>query len=202
MIAEKPTLRLIRSPADTFSDAALLEGVAAGDPAAAEAFVTRHQDAVLRLLSRMLGAHDPAIEDLAQATLLAALNRAQTYNGRATARTWLLGIAINKYRMEIRTRSRRRRAQSLLATFRLVAPPSISPTEETRQTGQRIQQALETLNASHRAAFVLCEIEQLTAKEAGDVLNKPAGTVRRWCSEARNKLRPLLTDLMPERDRS
>ena len=192
----RPTLTLVDARHEP-TDEELLLGVCVEEPEAATQFVRRHQQAVLRFVSRMLGAQDPMVEDVAQLALVAALGAAHTFDGAASARTWLLGIAHNKVRMELRARTRRRRAMSVLTTLRLVSPPSVPPAAEARQTGQRIQEALDTLDADRRAAFVLCAIEGYTARDAAAILGVPPGTVRRWMTESRKALRPLLVDLLP-----
>lgn len=193
MSESRPALRLV---VEQPSDAELLALCAQGDEAAATAFVLRHQALVHRFLSRMLGASDPSVEDLAQKTFLAALRSAQSYAGRSQARTWLLGIANNQAKMEIRGQIRRRKAMQVLATLRLIEATSQGPEVEAKSAGLRIQAALLTLSPDRRAAFVLCEVEGMTALEASTVLNAPQGTIRRWRAEARTALQPKLRDLI------
>lgn len=193
----RPTLTVLPGGSSEPTDGELLQGVSVGDPHAATAFVQRHQQAVLRFVSRMIGAHDPMVEDLTQLAFVAALDSARTFTGAASGRTWLLGIAHNKVRMEIRTRMRRRRALAVLRTIGLVKPQSAPPSVDANQTARRIQEAINTLGPNPRAAFVLCEIEGYTAQEAAESLGVPSGTVRRWMTESRRTLRPILADLMP-----
>jgi RNA polymerase sigma-70 factor (ECF subfamily) len=198
MSEEHPHLRLVHSKAPSgLSDGDLLAQCAEGNEEAAKAFVHRHQASLMRFLSRMLGAHDADLQDIAQGVLLAALQSAHRYDGRAQARTWLLGIAHNKVKMEIRSRTRRRRAMSLLAKLRLVEPASRPPEADGLQDANRIQAAVLTLEPNHRSAFVLCEVEGHTSREAAEILSVPEGTVSRWRSQARSSLRPLLADLLP-----
>ena len=106
------------------TEEALIARCAAGEAAAARELVRRYQADVVRFVSRMLGAGDPAVDDLVQLTFVAALQAAPSFAGRSRVRTWLLGIAHNKVRMEIRSRTRRRRILSLFGAVRRVAPPT------------------------------------------------------------------------------
>ncbi|MFT5586577.1 MAG: RNA polymerase sigma-70 factor (ECF subfamily) [Cognaticolwellia sp.] len=203
MSEPRPHLRLVQTPRveslpkqALASDVELLALCAAGDDAAATAFVLRHQGLVHRFLSRMLGASDPSVDDLAQKTFLAALRSSNKFDGRSTARTWLLGIANNQAKMQIRGQIRRRKAMELLATLRLVQPPSRAPDIEASESARRIQAAVLTLNPNRRAAFVLCEVQGMTAPQASAVLDAPEGTVRRWRAEARAALQSKLRDLI------
>lgn len=182
--------------AEVSSDAVLLARCAEGDRAAATAFVLRHQGAVRRFLGRLLGPQDPSVDDIAQHTFLAALRAAGTYQGRASAKSWLFGIANNQAKMELRRQIRRRRTQEFFAAFRQVQPQSAAPAAEAQDTGQRIQQAVLTLPPKPRTVFVLCEVEGFTSAEASEVLGAPEGSIRRWRAEARAALRPQLRELV------
>lgn len=191
-----PRLRLVDGPSSgDVGDAVLLARVAQGDEAAARAFVLRHQAAVVRFLGRMLGTHDEALDDVVQQTLLAALQSAHRYDGRAQARTWVLGIAHNKAKMTLRGRMRRRRFVERFTLFQRSRPAAVDHDAAAGQTLDRIEAAVHTLDPDRRAAFVLCEVEERTSREAAEILGVPEGTVRRWRSEARKALQPQLADL-------
>ena len=176
-------------------DGAVLARVAEGDAAAAHRFVLRHQPEVRRFVARMIGARDPSVEDVTQLAFVAALAAADRFDGRSSARTWLIGIAHNKVRMHIRSQVRRRRAVELLAQLRRVVPlPGARPPSTTMS---RIEEAVQGLPPDLRAVFVLCDVEGRTGAEAAACLGVPSGTARRWRVEARRALQPLLADLRP-----
>lgn len=193
MDAERPNLRVISS--DDPSDDELLAAISTGDPEASRELIRRYQADVHRFLNRLMGVGDAAVDDLAQLTFVSALDGAGRFDGRAAVRTWLLGIAHNKARMEIRSRMRRRRAMDLLGALRLVQPQSRRPDADDSEIARRIQDAVKTLDADRRTVFVLTEVEEMTCREAAEVVGAPEGTVRRWRAEARQRLRPLLADL-------
>lgn len=82
-------------------DAALLRRSAAGDRAAFEAFVERHEAAVLRFCRALTDDADRA-EDAFQEAFIAAWRAAGAFHGGASARAWLLAIARNAARRQYR----------------------------------------------------------------------------------------------------
>ena len=179
---------------------ALWQRVVAGQPGADAELVRHHQAGVVRFVSRMLGASDPAVDDIVQQTFITALADPDRFDGRSSLRSWLMGIAHNKTRMLLRSRRRRRRMAAIWGSVQALYARSAPPCAEARQAGARIQQALATLDANHRAVFLLTEVEGFTAAEAAAVVGAPAGTVRRWRVEAKQRLQPLLADLRPNRE--
>ncbi len=178
-------------------DRALLARVAAGDHAAAADLVRGHQAVMVRFVSRMLGAEDPAVDDVVQQSFVAALAAAARHDGRASVRSWLLGIAHNKVKMRLRARTRRRRAHEGWWRVATLGSRVEAPDSDRREVGDRIAAALDTLDADRRAVFLLVEAEGHTAREAAAIVGAPEGTVRRWRVEAREALQPLLADLWP-----
>jgi len=55
-----------------------------------------------------------------------------------------------------------------------------------------LTRAMDALTIDHRTAFVLCEVEQMSAAEASEVLGIPEATVRTRLFNAKRKLRDLL----------
>jgi RNA polymerase sigma-70 factor (ECF subfamily) len=179
-------------------DGALWDRVVAGEPGADAELVRRHQAFLMRFVSRMLGANDPTVDDVVQMTFIAALADPHRFDGRASVRSWLLGIAHNKARMAVRSRARRQNVVALFGSLRSLWSTTAPPRAEAREIGARIQEALETLDPDRRAVFLLVEVEGMTAAEAAKVVGAPAGTVRRWRVEAKERLQPQLADLWPE----
>ena len=81
-----------RAAGDGASDAALMSRLAGGETSALGALYDRHQASVRRFLARAT-ADAGDVDDLLHATFLAAGNSAARYDGRASCRPWLIGIA-------------------------------------------------------------------------------------------------------------
>ena len=65
-----------------------------------------------------------------------------------------------------------------------------------RELGIRLAAALDALPMPQRVAFVLCEVEELTAGQAAAIAGAPEATIRTRLFHARRRLRDLLA---PER---
>ena len=59
--------------------------------------------------------------------------------------------------------------------------------------------ALAVLQVSYREMILLIDVEELSYKDAAQVLNLPIGTVMSRLSRARGQLRQVLTSRPPER---
>ncbi|WP_240649289.1 sigma-70 family RNA polymerase sigma factor [Streptomyces sp. Z26] len=157
-----------------------------GDPEAVEQFVRMLHRDVLRYVA-YLCADPQAADDLAQDTFLRALGSLHRFEGRSSARTWLLSIA----------------RRSVVDSFRhAAARPRIADTpdwefaaerEHSRGTsrfeeGVVLAGLLEALPKERREAFVLTQLVGLPYAEAALVTGCPVGTVRSRVNRARTTL--------------
>ena len=54
--------------------------------------------------------------------------------------------------------------------------------------------ALDQLSSALRKAVILCDVDDMTSSQAGDVLDIPEGTVRTRLFHARIRLKAILAD--------
>ncbi|MDQ0942312.1 sigma-70 family RNA polymerase sigma factor [Streptomyces sp. V1I1] len=163
-----------------------------GDPLAVERFVRAlHRD--VRRYVAYLSADPQAADDLTQDTFLRALGSLHRFEGRSSARTWLLSIA------------RRAVIDSLRYT---AARPRLADTDDWQAAAERAQsrnlpgfddgialaELLATLPDERREAFVLTQLLGLPYAEAALVSGCPVGTVRSRVARARSSLIGLLHD--------
>ncbi|MFK4224390.1 sigma-70 family RNA polymerase sigma factor [Streptomyces sp. NPDC019890] len=161
-----------------------------GDPLAVEQFVRAlHRD--VRRYVAYLSADPQAADDLTQDTFLRALGSLHRFEGRSSARTWLLSIA------------RRAVIDSLRHT---AARPRLADTDDWQSAAERAQhrnlpgfddgialaELLATLPDERREAFVLTQLLGLPYAEAALVSGCPVGTVRSRVARARSSLISLL----------
>ncbi|MGW1715527.1 sigma-70 family RNA polymerase sigma factor [Streptomyces sp. NPDC002156] len=167
-----------------------------GDPAAVERFVgALHRD-VVRYVAH-LSADPQAADDLAQDTFLRALGSLHRFEGRSSARAWLMSIA--------------RRA--VIDSFRhAAARPRLCDTDDWRLTAELAQprglpgfddgvallDLLAALPDERREAFILTQLMGLPYSEAAEVSDCPVGTVRSRVARARATLVDLLTEAETE----
>ena len=173
--------------APELSDEALLASCGVGDPAALGALFDRHHQAVYRLISRLLRAEPTETDDLVQLTFLAAWQSAKSYRGKGSVKSFLFGIAANTVRRHFRATRRRLDA--------LADPPPEAPAgtpEDAAVTAQhlrRLAAALDALPHDLRAAYVLCDLEDLPGADAARILDIREGTLWRRLHDARRALR-------------
>jgi len=102
-------------------------------------------------------------------------------------KSFLFGIAANTARRHFRTSKRRRAAYADWPE----PPPGGAPDEAAVRSQQvaRLAAALDELPLDLRAAYVLCDLEDMPGVEAARVLDIRAGTLWRRLHEARRALR-------------
>ena len=175
------------------SDEALLAACGVGDSAALGALFDRYHEAVYRLVSRLIRSEPHEIDDLVQTTFLEAWRSAKRFTARGAVKSFLFGIAANTVRHHVRSSRRRRDA------YADWAPPlamHAAPDEAAHRTQAlaRLAAALEDLPHDLRAAYVLCDLEELPGVEAAQVLGIRAGTLWRRLHEARRALRDAIEE--------
>ncbi|MEV5768873.1 sigma-70 family RNA polymerase sigma factor [Micromonospora sp. NPDC052213] len=152
-----------------------------GDPVAQAAFVRLTQAEVWRFAAALV---DPdSADDLTQETYLRAFRGLPAFEGRSSARTWLLGIARRACADHLRTVVRRRRLDERLAAD---AGASRSHPDPAGQLGAA--DLVRRLSAERRGAFVLTQLLGLSYAEAAAVEGVPVGTIRSRVARARNDL--------------
>ena len=179
----------------TVDETALVAALAGGDLAALAAAFDRWNQRV-RVLARRLLSDPAAAEDLVQEVFAALPRASRRFRGDADLETFLLGIAVKSARRYRRAALRRRKALERLRTAPTGEP--IDPEHDTyrRELGTRLAAALDALPLPQRVAFVLCEVEELTAGQAATIAGAPEATIRTRLFHARRRLRDLLA---PER---
>ncbi|MGZ3421559.1 MAG: RNA polymerase sigma factor [Polyangiales bacterium] len=168
-------------------DPEVIARVRAGETSALGVLFDRYHRDVRRVVAR-LGVPAADVDDVVQATFLAVLRASATYDGRASAKPWIVGLAVMHVRRHRRSLSR------LAARFRAWAlEPTTQPTtpEESATTNERIERtrrALDALSTKKREVLVLVTIEGLSGEEAAAVLGVPVATVWTRLHHARREL--------------
>ncbi|MER6978156.1 sigma-70 family RNA polymerase sigma factor [Streptomyces carpinensis] len=161
-----------------------------GDCRAVEQFVRAVHRDVQRYVAYLCG--DPqTVDDLAQDTFLRALTSLHRFEGRSSARAWLLTIArravIDSYRYTA-TRPRLSDVPDWQLAIELTQPCNVPGFDD----GIALLDLLDTLPPQCREAFVLTQLLGLPYAEAAEVSDCPIGTVRSRVARARAALLNLL----------
>ncbi len=150
------------------------------DPVAEAAFVRLTHADVWRFVATLVDVG--VADDLTQETYLRAFRALPQFEGRSSARTWLLGIAKRTCADHLRAIVRQRRlARKIAVMFDDESAPDASSQVDATQL-------LSKLSPERRACFVLTQILGLTYEQAAAALDVPVGTVRSRVARARADL--------------
>lgn len=191
-----------RSPLDLgqLSDEELMEEIVRGSESAFAALVTRYQNRIINVVSRLISDRERA-QEIAQETFLRVFIHRERYRPSGKFSTWLYTIAMNLAKNEIRRRVRARGVVSLDKLMEAagdsggyIADPAPGPDRlyRRRDVETKVSAAVERLPRKFREVIVLRDIQQLSYEEIGDVLRIPGGTVRSRINRARMALKELL----------
>ncbi|MER7892250.1 sigma factor [Micromonospora sp. NPDC094482] len=151
-----------------------------GDREAATRFIQATQHQVWRFVGHL--ASPGEADDLTQETYLRALRSLPTFAARASARTWLLGIARRVVVDQIRAATSRPR------TVPLSERHDLADTGGGFDGMVALEGVLLTIDADRREAFVATQITGLSYAEAAEVCGCPVGTIRSRVARAREDL--------------
>ncbi|MEA2720348.1 MAG: polymerase sigma-70 factor, subfamily [Candidatus Eremiobacteraeota bacterium] len=171
-------------------DRRLLERIAARDRVAFETFFRTHGPAVHRFV-RDLVRDDGLAEELTSDVMVEVWRSAGKYGGRSRARTWMFGIAHHKAIDALR----KRRAALVPLDDLLGAATNVTGPEEAALRAddrRRLDDALTSLSAEHRAVLELTYVEGFSQKEIADIVDCPVATVKTRAFYAKQRLRDAL----------
>ncbi|MGE5783056.1 MAG: RNA polymerase sigma factor [Myxococcales bacterium] len=180
---------------DQVGDEELVSRFQKGDVAAFSELFRRHQPAVSRLVSRMLGvgafgkSATVELEDLVQDVFIQVYRSLDSFRGQARLGTWIYRIAINVVLMHRRAT----RARPVFAPTEVPSSaihPGPTPDEEfvRRRNVTALYEQLEKLSEKKRTVFILHEIEGLSPAEIAKAVGAPVLTVRTRLFYARREL--------------
>ncbi|HWM23359.1 MAG TPA: sigma-70 family RNA polymerase sigma factor [Chthoniobacterales bacterium] len=178
-------------------DIRLMQLVSAGETAAFEQLIERHQRLVVGTVARMLG-NNSDVEDIAQQVFVRVWKSAPRYVPRAKFTTWLLKITRNLVFNELRRRSRHAhwpvRVESEdeerpIPDERAVAPDASLLEQELQRA---IETAIAQLPETQRMALVLRRYDELSYEQIADVLDQSAPAIKSLLFRARTELRDQL----------
>jgi RNA polymerase sigma-70 factor, ECF subfamily len=164
----------------------LLEALAAGSLPAFERLFTENGDRMKSIAANLLGNLADA-EDAVQEAMLKAYRGAARFRGGSTLSTWLYRILVNTC-YDLLRKSRRRAEAPLPAAMAKAAGR-----DADHPLRLSIELALSHLDPRERAAFLLCEVEGLSHREAGEVLDVGEATSRALLFRAKRRLQKALS---------
>jgi RNA polymerase sigma-70 factor, ECF subfamily len=161
-------------------------------------------DAELKALEPILyrfalrATRDPDVaRDLAQDALVAAVAQGETFAGRSSLRTWVIGILSHKVIDHFRRRATRGDDGGDAGEAELVRAPSEEDVERVvaaRQQLAAVERALQRLPELERMALLLVDVEGLEREDCCSALGVSATHLRVLLHRGRNRLRRMIED--------
>ncbi|WP_189727512.1 sigma-70 family RNA polymerase sigma factor [Streptomyces purpurascens] len=154
-----------------------------GDPDAVDRFVRALRPDVVRYVT-YLSADRQLADDLTQDTFLRALGSLHRFEGRSSARTWLLSIARRTVVDSLRyaaTRPKSADVDDWTAWVERAQPTGLPGFDD----GVALLDLLDALPAERREAFVLTQLAGLPYEDAAQAGGCPVGTIRSRVARAR-----------------
>jgi RNA polymerase sigma-70 factor (ECF subfamily) len=176
-------------------DSIVISRIRAGDVAAFELLMRRHNRLVYRAVRAVLK-DDREVEDVMQDAYVAAFSNLAEFEGRSRFSTWLTRIAVHQAFSRLRREQRFAPLPDTETEDNHVVSASPTPEQNAigRELGQILEQAVDSLPESFRAVFVLRAVEQLSVEETATCLDIPEETVKTRLHRARGFLRKSLED--------
>jgi RNA polymerase sigma-70 factor, ECF subfamily len=171
-------------------DCRLVARIAAQDQAALRAFYARHQNRVFRFLLRLVR-QDAIAEELTNEVFIEAWRNAGSFQGKASAATWLLSIAHHRAVSWLR----RRREEGWNAEVAgEIADPDDDPEVRLQKTNKAalLRRCLLQLSPEQREIVDLVYYHEMSIGEVSSIVGIPESTVKTRMFYARKRLSELL----------
>lgn len=168
-----------------------------GDEAAFERFAADYLDRIYRFALRRLDHDHPLTQEIAQSTIVKAIEKLDTYRGEAALFSWICSIC----RSEISTHFRKQRREPLIeavderpdlqAMVESLADQGLGPEGdlERRESALLVQQTLDELPARYGRALEWKYLEGLSVKEIADRLEVGPKAAESILTRARDAFR-------------
>jgi RNA polymerase sigma-70 factor (ECF subfamily) len=169
-------------------DAARVRECLAGDPQAFAELVERYEKPVFNVAVRMLRNPEDA-RDVTQTVFLKAYQNLSSYDPQFRFYSWIYRMAINESLDILRLRGRSAGPVDEQLAADDAGPSESLAVDELREV---VLDAVQKLNAEHRAVIVLRYFVDRSYEDMGQILGIAAGTVKSRLYEARQQLKEQL----------
>jgi RNA polymerase sigma-70 factor, ECF subfamily len=196
---------------DRREEAPLVERLLAGDEEAFARLVGAHHASMVRLALTFVTDRGAA-EEVVQETWLGVLKGLPAFEGRASLKTWIYRILVNRARtrgirdgrtvnfsaLEDADEAETTLADRFTAQGRWIRPPAMWAEQDPeavllrRETAGALQRAIENLPAPQRAVLTLRDVEGVDAREVCNILAISETNLRVLLHRARTRVRAAL----------
>lgn len=184
-------------------EAALLEGLRAGDDDAYETLLRTYSGRMLAVARRFLTSKEDA-RDAVQEAFISAFRSMDRFEGGSRISTWLHRIVVNACLMRLRTR-RRKPEESIDDLLPKFAADGHMPVPsrgwegadqliEQGETRQLVRDAIDRLPEAYRTVLLLRDIEEFDTEQTAEAMGLSKAAVKTRLHRARQALRQLLDE--------
>src|SRR6267154_3664522 len=163
------------------TDIAIIEDAKEGDQHAFRKLYDLHVDPLYRFM-RQYSKDTGEVEDWVQRAFIKAFKNVTSYNGAAKFSTWLIAIALNEMKTDLRRIN--------LFTSEGDAPTTPSqPEDDSFVWNDMMKTWLGELDEGKRAVFMLYEVEGYSHREIASILSTSENASRTMLHRAKSYLR-------------
>jgi len=182
---------------EPIDEGTLLAGARKGDPKIAAIFCQRVWPQVDRTVRRLLGRHDPDLDDVTQLALIELVGSIGRYRGECSLDTWVQTVASHIVFKHIRRRMTERQIfTDLLADDGAGAPPGPVLHGELRSLSRdllaRIAALLDGMKGDRAWAFVLHDVLGYDLREIADMTKTSVAAAQSRLVRGRRDLHALI----------
>lgn len=179
----------------------LVEGLRKGLEPAYETLIVRYQQPVYNLVYRLLNDTSDA-SDVVQEVFLKVFRNVGSFRNQSSLKTWIYRIAVNEAHNHRRWFCRHRKQEIGLERDDeernyqdTLSDPGPSPYQMAAEDEAQhiLEEAMQNLNPTFRAAIVLRDLEDMSYDEIAEVLQINLGTVKSRIMRGREALRHALS---------
>jgi RNA polymerase sigma-70 factor (ECF subfamily) len=188
---------MVKLMENNLNSRSLFEAARDGDRDTFEQLIARDRARLRALVVSRLGvrlALDVDPDDVYQETILRALKDVTRleWRGEGSFLRWLGGIVENVI-LELARERAREKCVSLEADL---AGRDVSPSRAARREDrlERLERSLESLSPDHRQVILLVRIRGLSFEEAGSLMGRSSGAVKKLLNRALDELKDLFGD--------
>ena len=160
----------------------LLRRWRAGDRAAGDELIALCKPVLFWFFRRRT---DENVEELVQGTLAACIQAIDSFEGRSSFKTFLLGIANKQFLMNLRAN----RQQARPVEFSSFHAPSPSQEFAVKERAQSVSAALSSMPLAFRRVLRMFYWGGFSVEEIARILEMPTGTVKSRLARGRTMLR-------------
>jgi RNA polymerase sigma-70 factor (ECF subfamily) len=184
---------LERAAVEKWTDEQVVERVLAGESAAFEVIMRRHNQRLYRV-ARSILRDDAEAEDVMQDAYVRAYQHLDQFAGRAKFSTWLTRIAVHEALARAKRRSRLDSLEAITGPYGEIAMPnqaSANPEAQAseREMNQLLEQTLLALPDQYRTVIMLRDIEEMSTADTAATLEITEENVKVRLHRARALLR-------------